>query len=96
MSSLQKKVLTAGIPRGLPPRPFGGRGQSRGGRGGRCGGRVYTPLHWSKYFKSTKKIQVNKSIFHIYQGTFYSHVSSREGIMPPCGPALTVPRYKNM
>ena len=67
MSSLQKKVLTSKIPRGLPPRPLGGRGSSRGGRGGRPT-RVFTPVHWSRYFRNTKKIKVNSSEFHAYLG----------------------------
>eukprot|EP00093_Oithona_nana_P012035 12035.XXX_661160_662383_1 [CDS] Oithona nana genome sequencing. len=68
MSALQKKVLTAKVPRGLPPRPFGSRGgRGGGGRGGR-GGRVYTPLHWSKYFKNRKSITIEKSIFNVYTG----------------------------
>ena len=71
MSSLQKKVLTSKLPRGLPPRPFGGRGSSRGGRGGRPS-RVYTPVHWNRYFKNTKKIKINTSKFHAYLGKFFS------------------------
>ena len=67
MSALQKKVLTAKVPRGLPPRPFGSRGGRGSGRGGR-GGRVYTPLHWSKYFKDRKSITIEKSIFNVYTG----------------------------
>lgn len=64
MSSLQKKVL---MPRGLPPRPqMSTRGSNRGARGGRGGGRVYTPLHWKKYFSSSKKIEVGKSVFNVY------------------------------
>ena len=67
MSALQKKVLAAKVPRGLPPRPFGSRGGRGGGRGGR-GGRVYTPIHWSKYFKNRKSIRVEKSTFNVYTG----------------------------
>ena len=68
MSALQKKVLTSKVPRGLPPRPFGSRGgRGGGGRGGR-GGRVYTPLHWSKYFKNRKTISIENSTFNVYTG----------------------------
>ena len=69
MSSLQRKAVTAGMPRGLPPRCPMGRGRPRGGRGGR-GGRVYTPIHWSKFFKKSHKIEVGTSTFHAYQGEF--------------------------
>ena len=66
MSSLQRKAVTAGMPRGLPPRcPIGGRG--RGGRN-----RVYTPIHWKKYFKNCHKIQVGTSTFNAYQGLYLS------------------------
>ena len=68
MSALQKKVLTSKVPRGLPPRPLGNRGgRGGGGRGGR-GGRVYTPLHWSKYFKNRKAISIENSTFNVYTG----------------------------
>ena len=71
MSSLQRKAVTAGMPRGLPPRcPMGrgARGSARGGRGGR--NRVYTPIHWKKYFKNCHKIQVGTSTFNAYQGLY--------------------------
>ena len=67
MSSLQKKVLNSKLPRGLPPRPLGGRGISKSGRGGRPG-RVFTPLHWSRYFNTMITIKVNTSEFNAYLG----------------------------
>ena len=67
MSALQKKVLTAKVTRGLPPRPFASRGGRSGDRGG-CGGRVYTPVHWSKYFSNRKSFTIGKSIFNAYVG----------------------------
>ena len=74
MSSLQRKAVTAGMPRGLPPRCPMGRG-GRGGAGGRGRGgrnRVYTPIHWKKYFKNCHKIQVGTSTFNAYQGLYLS------------------------
>ena len=70
MSSLQRKAVTAGMPRGLPPRCPMGRGAPRGrsGRGGRS--RVYTPLHWKKYFKNCHKIEVGTSTFNAYQSLY--------------------------
>ncbi len=66
MSNLQKRVLTAGLPRGLPPRPimtYQGRGRGRGG-----GGRVYTPIHWSKFFRRCRKVDIgDKSSFNVYE-----------------------------
>ena len=67
MSALQKKMLTAKMPRGLPPRPFGGSRGRGGARGGR-GRRVYTPLHWSKYFKHCKQIKIGNDCFNAYLG----------------------------
>ena len=70
MSSLQKKVLTGKLPRGLPPRPMPVRGSSRGGGrgGGRGGARVYTPLHWNRYFSSSKQYTIGTSFFNVYLG----------------------------
>ncbi len=49
--------------------PSGSRGRGRGGPGGARGSRDYTPIHWSKYFNSSKDIQVDeKSKFHVYEG----------------------------
>ena len=82
MSSLQRKAVTGGMPRGLPPRcPMGrdysggrgsARGSARGGRGGR--NKVYTPIHWKKYFKNCHKIQVGTSTFNAYQGLYSTGV----------------------
>ena len=67
MSSLQRKAVTSGMPRGLPPRcPISSRGRAPRGRG--RGGRVYTPIHWNRYFKNCHKIQVGNSTFNAYQG----------------------------
>lgn len=77
MSSLQKKVLTAKIPRGLPPRPLSlGRGRG-GARGGRGDARVFTPLHWSKYFRQNKEFKIGTSTFNVYIGTYYISLQSR-------------------
>lgn len=76
MSSLQKRVLMGGLPRGLPPRPTMGRGGVRGSRGGR----TYTPVHWKKYFRGRTTVTTSKGSFCVYEG----------GSVEPGGPLIVL------